>query len=116
MRKTQDNPSAIEAESILRHGPNRVLIDEHGTAVAPLCARQMGLGPKKGDVIVIRRDGWTLAAPAHLAESAKDIWSSDLVGYMVCPARKIYPMYKWDMRDLIADAAASVTSDISESN
>lgn len=58
-------------------GPNRVVINLEGEATSPSRAAQKGIYP---EVIFIREDGWSLGAPAHLEEAARQLWPDEWVG------------------------------------
>jgi len=57
--------------------PDRVLVDSEGTALSPAMAMELGVVPH---IILVRRDGWTLGAPEHLAKAAEALWSDEWIG------------------------------------
>lgn len=67
---------------ILTGGPNRVMISD-SEGVPPRIAREKyGTQP---DVIFIRRDGWSLGAPAHLEAAARRTWPESWIGLLRRP-------------------------------
>jgi hypothetical protein len=59
---------------------DRVLVEEGGYAANPRSARERyGVVP---DIIFIRRDGWTLGAPAKLEALAFKMWSDEWKSFM----------------------------------
>lgn len=69
----------IKAENIISmamkfDGFNRVLINEHGEAVSPRRANEMGIYPDLG---FMRGDGWSLGAPKKLENVARSLWADE---------------------------------------
>ena len=65
--------------AIAQHGPKRVIINGEGEAVSSLRARRdHGITP---DVIFIRRDGWSLGAPAIFERLAYRQWKLDWIAF-----------------------------------
>lgn len=64
-------------EHIRTHGPNRVVINSYGEAVAPNRAAAKGITP---DVIYVRNDGWSLGAPSQYESVACATWADCWVG------------------------------------
>lgn len=62
-------------------GPARVVVDRSGRAVPPDQASERGIA---WDVIFVRRDGWTLGAPARLAKVAFRMWEGEWVKQINC--------------------------------
>lgn len=55
----------------------RIMVNEHYDATTPKRARiEYGVRP---DILLVRRDGWVLGAPSHLAALARSVWSGDWV-------------------------------------
>lgn len=58
--------------------PTRLVTDKHGYARPP----------KAGDVydvVFVRDDGWSLAAPESLREVARSLWEREWVSVIECP-------------------------------
>jgi len=57
------------------HGPDRVLVDNLGTAVGAFRAKtEFNI---EAEVVLIRADGWMLGAPWKLRDYAHSIWKSE---------------------------------------
>jgi hypothetical protein len=61
----------------MENGPTRIVINEHGEAVAP---SRTTFPP---DVIFVRHDGWSLGAPESLVATAERIWADCWVGVLM---------------------------------
>lgn len=62
-------------DAIRLHGPTRVVIDGSGEATNSRRAREeLGVLP---DVLFMRRDGWSLAAPACFEQVAHAMWADE---------------------------------------
>lgn len=63
---------------IQQHGPTRVTIDRDYHAVpTDEALREFGIVP---DVVFVRYDGWSLGAPSHLADIARNTWPGQWIG------------------------------------
>ena len=71
----------------LAHGPDRVVINGSGEAVAPHRA-------PKFDIVFVRDDGWSLGAPAALAKTAESLWADQWVGVLVRRELVTYEAWK----------------------
>jgi len=76
---------------VLESGPARVVINADGEAVSAMRAKSMGIVP---DVILIRRDGWSLGAPPQFAAVAESLWKDEWVGFIKRGSRVAKPMVK----------------------
>ena len=66
-----------------RRGPDRVLLDEEGTATSARRAREEhNTSP---EVVFVRNDGWCLGAPAHLENAARATWEGRWVARTTPP-------------------------------
>jgi len=71
-------------QEILVNGPARVVIDDSGEAWPPGRAlRDRNIDWRKGGVVFIRKDGWSLAASPALMELAESLWADEWVGVVV---------------------------------
>ncbi len=78
---------------IMLHGPDRVVIKANGEAVGSERARrEHGVNP---EVIFIRKDGWSLAAPRNLESIAYQQWAGDWVAFMRKPEPNAQPIDLW---------------------
>lgn len=78
---------------VMVHGPDRVVIDPSGEAVPSRIARaRHHIVP---DVIFIRRDGWTLAAPKRFEHVAFAIWPDEWIGFMRRPSWEVFPISEY---------------------
>jgi hypothetical protein len=50
--------------------PTRILRSRSGRATAPTAGDVLA-------IVLVRRDGWTLAAPRHLAGHARRLWAGE---------------------------------------
>jgi hypothetical protein len=81
------------ATRILSGGPDRVVVNSDGEAKPSRKARETdGVDP---DVIFIRKDGWSLGAPANLVDVAYKMWKNEWVGFLVKPEIAPRPMAEW---------------------
>ena len=79
---------------VLRRGPDRVLISSDGEATSSRRAREEhGVNP---DVIFIRRDGWSLGAPKHLARVAYRLWADEWVLFIERPDTEERAIVEWN--------------------
>lgn len=66
------------ADNVRTTDPNRVVVNREGEALRPSIARKRhGV---EADIIFVRKDGWTLGAPAELASVAERMWRDEWVG------------------------------------
>lgn len=77
---------------IMANGPTRVVINADGEAVPWPRAHQKGIF---ADIIFIRRDGWSLGAPAHLEEIAYRMWRDEWVGFIRRPSEIAQPIREY---------------------
>lgn len=77
------------------HGPDRVVVNRHGEGRPPRLEPDVPI-----QVILIRRDGWTLGAPWDLAEVAKRLWVGEWAAF-VLPTHGLRPrpMNEWGYWD-----------------
>jgi len=87
---TNDELQAAAAR-IIKDGPARVLINADGEAVPPSRAKSMGIVP---DVVLIRKDGWSLGAPPQFASVAVSLWKDEWVGFIKRGSRVAKPFNK----------------------
>jgi hypothetical protein len=87
-----ESPVPDMARRIMREGPSRVLLDADGTAVPPHQAVDQA---QSLDVILIRNDGWSLAAPSHLAAVAHRLWADSWLAFLKRPDMRPRPMTDW---------------------
>lgn len=88
MRYKPEDVVGKDASELFPDGPQRVVIDEHGTAVPP----RRGGRPL---VVFIRDDGWLLGALSGLEQVAYDMWSKEWVGFVSAPSLVIQPMEEY---------------------
>ncbi len=62
--------------------PTRLLRDAHGAASRPRPGDTW-------DVVFVRNDGWSLAAPAHLRDAARKLWEREWVEVIECPGTRM---------------------------
>lgn len=68
------------AKRILKDGPRRVVVNVKGLATSPRKAWEVyGVKP---DIVFIRNDGWSLAAPNYLAPTAFNLWPDEWLGFV----------------------------------
>lgn len=79
-------------EKVLTNGPARVIINGEGEATTCRRAHEMGINP---DVIFIRGDGWSLAAPSQFESVAYGMWSDEWVAFMRKPEIEAKPMSEY---------------------
>lgn len=80
-------------KNIMANGPTRVLITRQGDAYPSKRAReQYGVEP---DIIFIRNDGWSLAAPAYLEREAFDLWPDFWTHFIRKPQRFAHPISEY---------------------
>lgn len=80
---------------IFVHGPSRVVINADGEAVPSRRAHEEhGINP---DIILIRKDGWSLGAPQHLAAVAFGTWADCWIGFIQKPETKPRPMSEFPL-------------------
>ena len=73
--------------------PNRVVINSDGMGCPPKRAREKyGINP---DIIFIRRDGWTLAAPTEFENIAYQMWKNEWIAFLRKPETKAKPMSEY---------------------
>jgi len=78
------------ADEVMKHGPDRVVINVYGEAKTSRIAReQYGVCP---DVVFIRNDGWTLGAPSRLEATARRLWQDHWVGVLRKPETVAKPL------------------------
>lgn len=78
---------------IMGSGPDRVVVSPDGLAVDSRIAReQWCIEP---DVIFVRNDGWSLAAPMRYAQVAFGLWSEEWAFWLKRPSGEPLPMEKW---------------------
>lgn len=81
------------AQAVLEHGPARVVINADGEAVSSVRAReQRGVIPV---IVFIRKDGWSLGAPEHLAHVAERMWREDWIGVLEYPNQEPQSYQEW---------------------
>ena len=73
-------------QAIKDNGPNRVVVDEEGTAVPPNPKVSAGI-----DLVFIRNDGWSLGASRNLARVAEDMWSDAWVAVLAKGTKQAIP-------------------------
>ena len=81
----------IVAKRIAKEGPTRVVINADGESTPPKRAKTMGI---VSDVILIRRDGWSLGAPPQFAAVAESLWKDDWCGFLKRGSRVAKPFKK----------------------
>lgn len=82
------------AAEVMKRGPDRVLVSSD-CAVSPKSAlMQYRIRP---DVVFIRDDGWTLGAPAGLADKAFKLWAGSYVAFMIRPEEKPRPITEFHL-------------------
>jgi len=84
------------AKTIIANGPRRVLVeDDRGEfGVTPKCAREdYDIEP---DIIFIRKDGWSLGAPDHLADKAEHLWTGSWIGVLIRPNTEPITMAEYE--------------------
>lgn len=73
--------------------PDRVVVDEYGTAVSPENAKKRyGIDWR---VIFIRNDGWSLGAPLFLERVAYEMWKDQWVAFWRCSSGKVQPISEY---------------------
>lgn len=70
------------ADTILKNGPDRVMIDEIEGVSCRRAEENYNVTP---DIIFIRNDGWSLGAPWNLRDAAEKTWSDCWVGVLIKP-------------------------------
>lgn len=87
----------LDIRRMLPGGPHRVLVSAGGDALPSARAREQGVIP---DVIFVRRDGWSLAAPARLERVAYQMWADEWTHFVRRPSVIARPIeeYKEEMR------------------
>jgi hypothetical protein len=76
-----------------RRVPRRVVVSGEGEAVLPYKAQQMGVVP---DVVFVRKDGWTLGAPARWEQLAYKMWADEWVLFMRIGDGKARPIAEYE--------------------
>lgn len=85
-----NRPSHEVVADIMKHGPNRVVINSAGEALSSFRAKEFyGV---TSDIIFIRDDEWSLGAPFEFEEVAYDIWADKWVGYLCRPGTHMRSM------------------------
>lgn len=80
-------------DKIKSSGPDRVVISASGETTTSLRAiRDYRVIP---DIIFIRKDGWTLAAPNEFRNVAYDMWRDEWVGFMVRPSDEVQSIERY---------------------
>ena len=80
-------------QEIMRYGPSRVLVN-HGYAVDSKRARNdYNVEP---DIIFIRNDGWSLAAPSSLERDAFGMWENEWTHFMRRPETEAKPISEYN--------------------
>lgn len=74
---------------------DRVLVSAEGEATTPWKAHRMGIDP---EIILVRNDGWSIAAEAELKQVAFDLWPNEWLGFIVRPEKIITPIRDWHKR------------------
>ena len=74
---------------VLSRPPNRVVVDDQGTAVPH--TRLL-----KVDVVFVRDDSWTLGAPSELEDVARSLWSDMWVGEGRCS--EVDGVLRWEFK------------------
>lgn len=62
---------------VSKNGPIRVMVNDDESVSARSARADFGIKPV---VIFLRDDGWTLGAPKHLEEAARQLWAGQWVG------------------------------------
>lgn len=76
------------AQDICRSGPSRVLINSEGEATTPQRAREeYSITP---DIILIRKDGWSLGARKDHAREAARLWINEWKYFIIKPSYEIH--------------------------
>ncbi len=71
------------AQNIMMNGPSRVVINSDGEATSSIRAREaLRVEP---DIIFIRDDGWSLAAPRSFEAVAYNMWKGEWIGFIRRP-------------------------------
>lgn len=77
-------------------GPDRVVIDRNGKAAKPKRAQiEHGVEP---DIIFVRKDGWSLGAPAHLEEVAWTMWPDQMEWFSRKPFEELKPISEYQFK------------------
>ena len=79
-------------QDIIWYGPDRVLVNPD-CAVDPKRARNdYNVEP---DIIFIRNDGWSLAAPSFLERDAFGLWENEWTHFMRRPEKEAKPISEY---------------------
>jgi hypothetical protein len=80
--KVDSFPDALLAQhayAVINRGPTRILIDASGEACPPRAAMEKGA---VCDIILIRKDGWSLGTCADWFEKAYEMWKTEWVAVL----------------------------------
>lgn len=81
------------AKNTLTNGPSRVIINGDGEATTSRRAReQFGISP---DIIFIRDDGWSLAAPRQFEATAYGMWPDKWISFIRRPSIEAKPISEY---------------------
>jgi hypothetical protein len=85
-----DLEAVLSARGKIR--PERVVTNAYGEAVPYHRAHAQGNEP---DIVFIRRDGWTLGAPAQFEGAAYSLWADEWLSFWRKGDKKISPIEEY---------------------
>ena len=93
------------SRDVHERGPGRVVVDGNGTGTTQEHARK--LYDVTWEIVLIRKDGWTLGAPMHLSDTAYMLWLEQWLCFMVAGDECRHDMRLWPHREQILEEAQS---------
>jgi len=81
-------------KSIIQRGPDRVMVNPDQAVPSRMAREKFNVEP---DIIFIREDGWSLAAPSRLETLAFAAWADRWTHFVRCPDQNPSPISEYSL-------------------